>query len=86
MKVKIHNGKICIVSKEYSDLYVRTVDVERIITIGEAIRLRSELDTAIVASQQPDSEDGKKLATEIQEACQCGASISDIMHLLTRHR
>jgi len=32
--------------------------------------------------QQADSADGEKLASEIQEACQNGASVSDIMQIL----
>jgi len=47
VKIKIINENIYIVIREYSDFHMETVDVEHGITIGEARRLRNELDEAI---------------------------------------
>ena len=56
MKVKLDDGQIYIITREYSNFHMKTVDVENRITVDDAIRLRSELDAAINASQQ-DVED-----------------------------
>ena len=49
MKVKLDNGRIYMVSREHSDFHGETVDVEHRITTEDAIRLRNELDAAIIA-------------------------------------
>lgn len=47
MKVEIENNKIYIITKEYSDFYMGSVSCSTRITLGEATRLRKELDIAI---------------------------------------
>lgn len=58
MRVKFDAENIYIISREYSGYHMKTVDVENRITLGEAIRLRSELDAAICASQPSSPADG----------------------------
>jgi len=59
MKVKFEDGRIYLVIREYSNFHMKAIDVENRITTGEAIRLRSELDAVISASQQGDSSDSE---------------------------
>jgi len=53
MKVKLDNSRIYIVTREYSGFHNKVIDVETIISVEAAIKLRSELDAAINSIQQP---------------------------------
>ena len=62
MRVKTENGRIYIVTREYSDFHMQTVDVEHGTTIGEARRLRNELDEAINKIEETTCCDTPKLS------------------------
>ena len=47
MKVTTENNKIYIITMDYSGFYMKPMPCQRLITLGEAIRLRQELDAAI---------------------------------------
>jgi len=56
MKIGRERGQIYIRTVEYNDFYMKPVPCQKFITMGEAIRLKDELETAI-ASQQVVSPD-----------------------------
>jgi len=60
MKAKFEDGKVCIITREWSNFYAKTIDVETIISIDDAVKLRAELDEAICASQPVIEADAKK--------------------------
>ena len=54
MKIVIEDGSIFLETNEYSDFYMRPVPCRRFITLGEAVRLKKELDNAILTLQPPE--------------------------------
>ena len=55
MKVILKHGLIVLVNKEYVEVYADYVDVENIIDVPTAKRLRDELNDAIAASESASS-------------------------------
>ena len=55
MKAGIENGKIYIETKDFDNFYMENMPMQRFITLGEAIRLRKEINMAINASQQENA-------------------------------
>ena len=55
MKIGTENGRIYVETKDYDSFYMKSMPCQRFITLGEAVRLRKDLDDVIATLQPKDS-------------------------------